>query len=509
MKLSKNIRRIICAVLFVSILAGLFNCATYIVSLKKSRQKLTRFFECADKTDVLFFGVSHVEYGIYPLELWQDHGITAFNMGCAGNTIPTIYWVMRNALDYTNPKVVVLDCTRTDVDYKGVADLALETFDLFPVSRTKYEMAMDLEEDWTVRAGLLFPMVKYHSRWNELTKDDFGYYKPYVDNGAYHDIIEEMFVSEPELHEETKENEKTPPADISREYITKAIEACQERGITVLLTNDPFAAKADRQMYANAIQDIADEYGVDYLNFTHIPGVVDYTIDMKDLRGHLNESGARKTTEYIGDFIKANYDIEDHRGDPAYSDWNDYWNQYFAYKSNRIVQQPALDVYFSQLADRNFSSMIYVREDSPVLQDERMLKLIRNTLRYRADVTEKRANESHTISSDIVPADVTGGVLFVTDNTAGTFNAYTPTKDGVKISLDGKNAVFGIDENGNASLIIDGEENDILSDTEDANGKSWDVKSYVVDSWNGDYVHMGEFTVQEPEKQKPLTAVKY
>ncbi len=509
MKLSDKLKRIVCGLVFIAILAGLFNCASYVVELKKSRQKLTRFFDAADQTDVLFFGASHVEYGIYPLELWQDHGMTAYNLGCAGNRLPSIYWVMRNALDYTDPKVVVLDCSRADVNNKELLDLALETSDHFPLSKTKIEMAMDLEQDWTVRAGILFPMIKYHSRWNELTQDDFGYYEAYKDNGAYHDTIEETFVSEPELREELDEDKKNQIGDMSREYITKTIEACQERGIKVLLTNMPFPAKAERQKYANAIQDIADEYGVDYLDFSHIPGVVDYSIDMKDLRGHLNEAGARKTTEYIGDYIAENYGLEDHRSDPAYDKWNDYWNQYFVYKTGRIVQQPQLDIYLSQLADRNYSSMIYVREDSEILQNERMLKLIRNTLRRRADISDKRANESYTVSSDIVPENTKGGVLFVTDNTAGTFAAYSPTEKGVQFTLDGKNVNFSLTGDGRASLVIDGEEQDILEDTLDANENPWDLKSYVVDSWNGAYVHMGEFTVQEPEKAKPLTAVKY
>ena len=138
-----------------------------------------------------------------------------------------------------------------------------------------------------------------------------------------------------------------------------------------------------------------------------------------------------------------------------------------------------------------------------------MLKLLRNTLRHRADVSEKRANEAYTISSDIVPQDITGGVLFVTDNPSGSFEAYTPTKEGVSIELDGRKAEFSLKENGKASLTVDGVEQDILEDTLDAKENPWDVKTYVIDSANGDYVHMGEFTVEQPEKPKPLTAVKY
>ena len=62
------------------------------------------------KYAVLFFGTSHVNNAVFPMELWKDYGITAYNFGGHANAIATSYWVMKNALDYTHPKLVVFDC---------------------------------------------------------------------------------------------------------------------------------------------------------------------------------------------------------------------------------------------------------------------------------------------------------------------------------------------------------------------------------------------------------------
>ena len=92
--------------LTVAILAGL----TGIVENKSSLQKYTQFFEQEGDFDVLFLGSSKVINGVLPMELWNDYGIVSYNLGGHANTIPTSYWVLRNALEHTTPKCVVLDC---------------------------------------------------------------------------------------------------------------------------------------------------------------------------------------------------------------------------------------------------------------------------------------------------------------------------------------------------------------------------------------------------------------
>ena len=56
-------------------------------------------------------------------------------------------------------------------------------------------------------------------------------------------------------------------------------------------------------------------------------GIVDYDTDFNDW-SHMNASGARKVTDYIGRLLTEGYDLKDKRNDPDYQDWNDGYSDY-------------------------------------------------------------------------------------------------------------------------------------------------------------------------------------
>ena len=104
-----TLKRILSALLFLSVLIPLLAGLSFVMEYKGGREKVTPFFQRAEQFDVLFFGDSHAYSAIYPMELWADYGIAAYNMANYNLTIPTSYWVMRSALLACQPKVVVLD----------------------------------------------------------------------------------------------------------------------------------------------------------------------------------------------------------------------------------------------------------------------------------------------------------------------------------------------------------------------------------------------------------------
>ena len=67
------------------------------------------FYEYADDIDVLFLGNSHAADYV-PMELWEQYGVTSYNLAISGIPIPVTYWTLMNALDHASPKLVVLDC---------------------------------------------------------------------------------------------------------------------------------------------------------------------------------------------------------------------------------------------------------------------------------------------------------------------------------------------------------------------------------------------------------------
>lgn len=276
------------------------------------------YFDYADDYDVLFFGTRHVMFGVCPLELWNDYGMVSYNWGSPTCTIPMCYWKLMNTLDYASPDLVVVDCFRAILtDKSDSAERMHEAFDAFDFSLTKYNAVNDLMDDsekYTEqdRINILFKLSAYHSRWEELKEIDFG--NSFVDSKGG-EVMTNVVVPR-EISTTSEKMEITPEME-GVNYLRKIIEACQKKGISVLLTYLPYQVSEGWKKESNMIQDIADEYGINYINFTDL-NVVNYATDFAD-GSHMNISGDKKVTKYLGQYIMDNYEITDRRNDGVLS----------------------------------------------------------------------------------------------------------------------------------------------------------------------------------------------
>ena len=177
-------------IITVILTIGLLMWTVNLTERKESSNKYSDFFKDRDY-DVLFMGTSHVINSVFPMELWKEYGITSYNCGGTSNYLPTTYWVLQNALDYVTPKVVVIDCLRLADDEKcPYLARAHYSLDAFPLSKTKIDAIRDLMDNPGGNTALeaekaaniaqspwlelLWDFTLYHSRWNELEKDDFS-----------------------------------------------------------------------------------------------------------------------------------------------------------------------------------------------------------------------------------------------------------------------------------------------------------------------------------------------
>jgi hypothetical protein len=108
---------------------------------------------------------------------------------------------------------------------------------------------------------------------------------------------------------------------------------------------------------------------VDYINFLETD-VVNYDVDCHDSYSHLNASGARKVTDYLGDYMQTTYGITDHRGTAEYAAWDEDYADYLAYKTEKLQEKESLKNYLMLLADKDYSFCIYVKNDSGMWKDE-------------------------------------------------------------------------------------------------------------------------------------------
>ena len=384
--MKNTMKHILSALLFLVVLIPLLAGLSFVMEYKGGREKVAPFFQRAEQFDVLFFGDSHAYSAIYPMELWADYGIAAYNMANYNLTIPTSYWVMRSALLACQPKVVVLDVNQIwEQEKLGESSSDLHTgLDGFPLSRVKLEAIFDLMDDplltdskgkryKDLRPEFIIPFIKYHSRWSELTLEDLN---PYYNQelGGERNI----FVAEPEAYELT--DSTADEQGFGFVYLRRFIEHCQSMGIRVMLVNLPYPCpnNSEEQLYTNAVWYTAEEYGIEYIDFVYMDQIVDYSTDCYDPASHLNPSGAWKVTDFIGQHLSQAYDLPDHRGEAAYASWDSDYAAYRELKLQSIREETDPHSFLMLLADPSFSTVLLLPEDSAVYTDDLAMRLVQN-----------------------------------------------------------------------------------------------------------------------------------
>ena len=305
------------------------------------------FFENPEQYDVVFFGTSHVLYGISPFDIWDECRITSYNWASPACTIPSDYWKLINILDYHTPRVVVVDCYDVTTTYKSMNEYRLhEAFDGFPLSYHKYLSIKDLMyeqkrmEDGMVYSreeeiNLLFPISAYHSRWDSLEEVDFK--NDCVDTKGASLLAG---VAEPIEISDTTEKTEISSEMVGVTYLKKIVEECNNRDISVLFVYIPFPVPDGWKMEANMVHDLADECGVEYVDFTEL-NVVDYDKDCYDSNSHLNLFGQEKVSRYIGRYIADNYNVQIHSSNTEIGmEWDELYEQYKVYRNELIKRMP-------------------------------------------------------------------------------------------------------------------------------------------------------------------------
>ncbi|MBQ2960976.1 MAG: hypothetical protein IJE09_07125 [Oscillospiraceae bacterium] len=375
-----NIKRILACVLTVCLTLAILAGLTQLTEKKEGYAKHAEFFDQEENYDVMFIGASPAMNGIYPMEMWKDYGIVSYNMAEAAHPLPASHWVMRLALEEKQPELVVIDCFRLNLEPKTTANFSLmhTSLDSFPMSRTKVEAIFDLLDDpykYEAEEGesrgainMLWNFSVFHSRWDSLTENDFRPQKSYgrgaiTNTGIFYDEMEKI---SPE--------DKLAVEATGLEYLRRMIEHCQSRGIEVLLISMPFAANEEEQRLANFAGDIAEEYGLNYVNFLQMD-LINYHTDMADNNCHMNPSGARKLTNWLGEYIQQNYDIPDRREDSRFAFWHEDYEKYNLAKNADLQARSELYNILMLLYGDGLDAVLHVKDKS-LYNDSLVLELL-------------------------------------------------------------------------------------------------------------------------------------
>lgn len=469
----KRAKAILWVIVMTAVMAVAFRGIAFCLEGKGAYNKNGDFLRVADECDVLFLGTSHMTTSVYPMELWHDYGIASYNISGYGHPMTMSYWTFMNALDYAKPKVAVIDCYFLEAERVVIKDKKFMHFSLdsIPLSRTKIRAVCDLFDDFKDRAEYLWTFSLYHDRWDELKKSDFD-----VEYGTTRGAIFEIGISKPDAFV-LRDVDVEPINSVGVDYLRRIVEECQSRGIEVVLTFLPFPAQEDQQRVAAYAGKLAEEYGVDYLNFLQMD-VVDYDTDLFDSYSHLNVSGGHKITSFLGKYLMEKQGVADHRQDGSVN-WDEDYAVYQRYKVDRMQAQESLKNYLVMMADKDFSLCLFVDGESKIWDYEQYVNQLQNLA------------PGYVFSSFDQMMGQGEDYLLVIDNKNGVVTDFSGNESGEVETSFGKVVYTGMQDGGRALYLKDSEEN-LLSEC-DEDGRNLTVQVVVIDNLDGSVVDVTRF----------------
>lgn len=290
--------------------------------------------ETADH-DVIFVGDCEVYENFSPDVLWNEYGITSFIRGSAQQLIWQSYYLMEETLKHETPKVVVFNVL--SMKYATPQNEAYNRLNLdgmkFSLSKLKAVQASMTEEETML--SYLFPLLRYHTRWSELTGEDVKYL-------FHRDILSDSgYLMNVEVRPAANVPKGKPLADyqfseVCYDYLDKMVELCEKHGVQLVLMKAPSLYPYWYDQWEVQMEEYAAEKGVSYINFLELTEEmgIDFNTDTYDSGLHLNLYGAEKMSHWFGRWLTENTAVEDRRGQAPYEEiWAEKSETYAARKA--------------------------------------------------------------------------------------------------------------------------------------------------------------------------------
>lgn len=293
--------------------------------------------------DVIFAGSSTVQAGISPMVLYREYGITAYDRSNSSQVIPITYCMIQDAIKRNKPELVVVDVgflyQPDDFVDEGSSR---KSMDSLKWSKAKFDCILDIMDETENITDYVFPILRFHSRWNDLSLEDLKYwvYKPDVTyNGQMLQFQTEDGSAE---YNPYNLDDTVKATDKTMDYLQKIIDVCKSNDVQLMFIKLPMIRGNWNDSIDSQITDIANNNGVLYFNF-----IEDYDDiglvrpdDFSDEQ-HMNSFGSEKFTKYLGKYIIENYSVTNRAGDEAYKKvFDKKLERYESAMEDRIPSEP-------------------------------------------------------------------------------------------------------------------------------------------------------------------------
>lgn len=314
------------------------------------------------EAEVCFAGVSHMQFSLNPMRLYENTGLVTYNLASSAQPIEVSYSMAEKAVK-KGAKLFVLDASnlffnwndesryRYVLDSEGIFRGDPGLMKSMVDNQLKNDASAKPVDEW-IKA--LFPLVRYHDRWEQLAEVDlssagWAYYlqgyilNPYISaagttvedmNGMVETLTQDTKVqysqrwSDGDWQYNEEETLRYSPwiSDENRTWLEKIRTLCEENDCEFLLVKIP--AVYLPQSYGSAwtrakssyLNTIAEEMGITFFDLLYDADLgIDWAQDTLDGGMHLNYRGSAKVTDFMGEYLLQNYSLTP-RVDSRYED---------------------------------------------------------------------------------------------------------------------------------------------------------------------------------------------
>ena len=355
----KAIRCLVFWIIFVLLLAG----TSRLFSKQHSSSLGAQVLKYGSEIQVAFAGSSHKMNDLAPQQLWNEQGIRAQAVASPGETMVCTYWHLRNALDYMQPEMVLVDLYGVVFEGKIYPNGDPRSWlDSLPPSRTKLETVLDLYGIKGISA--IWPFTYEHTRWNDLDQSDA---QDPTDN--YLRGVQRVETATPQRpYIAISGGEEVNRLGL--DYWQRIIDLCEEKKIQLTAMVLPYT-ETNAQIEANisAAIEVAEQAGIQVLDFRTI-GIVNPQVDFIDYH-HLNASGADKITRWLGGWLKDQGIQSKREAAPAITEkWDESYAAYRQMKRDTIETCEKLDNLLVLLHDADYSCILSIPPDLHLWTDD-------------------------------------------------------------------------------------------------------------------------------------------
>ncbi len=289
--------------------------------------KVAGFYnEEEDQFEVMFFGPSHAYAAFSPLVIWEETGIKSYVFSTQQQPLWATYTYIKEALKTQSPALIVLECRMALGDkeyYMEEGDDKAVTYpymDDLPLSWNKVELAVQSAPEPEERFGLLFNFMMYHSRWNDLHREDFIFrrdeardpYKGFV-------MLEPQEPLQPRPASETV-TQAVPLLEKNQYWLEEIIKLCQEEGIELWLIKSPSNLELEEKALLNTVEETARRYNVPFHDFNVDYADIGLDESMFFDAHHMDALGAGKFSRYFAHILQsARPNLKTDSGDPVWA----------------------------------------------------------------------------------------------------------------------------------------------------------------------------------------------